>query len=120
VLLVRGDGGRDWLADTLRRHGARLAFVAAYRRTAPHLDAAEQALLADAIARPGEHLWIFSSSEAIDHLLRACDGQRWAASRALATHPRIAERARSAGFGEVLETRPTLDAVVACIQSIAS
>lgn len=119
VLVVRGEGGREWLADTLRAHGAQIGFVAAYTRGAPQLDAAAQALLADAIAQPRAHLWFFSSSEAIDHLGALAPQARWAAARALATHPRIAARARAAGFGLVHECRPALDAVVACIQSIA-
>jgi uroporphyrinogen-III synthase len=36
----------------------------------------------------------------------------------VATHPRIAERARAAGFGHVVEAGPRFDAVVACIQSM--
>jgi uroporphyrinogen-III synthase len=35
----------------------------------------------------------------------------------VATHPRIAQAARDAGFGAVLEARPTLDDVVASIES---
>ena len=41
-----------------------------------------------------------------------------AAARAIASHPRIASRAREAGFGRVFEAGPGLDAVVACIQSM--
>jgi uroporphyrinogen-III synthase len=119
VTIVRGDGGRDWLAETLRSRGADIAFVTAYRRVPPQPGADEQALLRQATAHPERHLWFFSSSEAIDHL----DGLVPAADRqgaaALATHPRIAERASRAGFGAVHECRPTLDAVAACIQSIA-
>ena len=37
VLLVRGDGGREWLADTLRARGAEVAAVCAYRRAAPEI-----------------------------------------------------------------------------------
>jgi uroporphyrinogen-III synthase len=44
----------------------------------------------------------------------------WAASQAIATHPRIAERVRECGFGVIHETRPTLGSVVGCIQSLAS
>jgi len=120
VLIVRGDGGRDWLADTLRAHGAQVDFVAAYRRIAPCLEGDAQRTLDDALARPREHLWFFSSSEAIDHLVQARPGAVWADSQALATHPRIAKRARDCGFQAVHETRPDLDAVVACIQSLAS
>lgn len=118
VLLVRGEGGREWLADTLRAHGARVSFVAAYTRSAPQLDAAGLARLADAIAQPRAHLWFFSSSEAIAHLVALAPQARWADARALATHPRIAARARATGFGAVHECRPSLDAVLACIQSI--
>lgn len=120
VLVVRGDGGRDWLADTLRAHGATLHFLAAYRRLAPRLDDGRRPLLQAALADPAAHLWFFSSGEAVDHLRRACPGVSWQGARAIATHPRIAQRARDCGFGVVHETRPTLDAVLACIQSIAS
>jgi uroporphyrinogen-III synthase len=119
VLVVRGDGGRDWLADTLRRHGAQVDHVAAYRRAAPRLDAAEQALLHAALAAPASHLWFFSSSEAIAHLeALAPSGVDWGRAHAVGTHPRIVERARQAGFAQAVEARPSLDAVVACIQSI--
>jgi len=120
VLIVRGDGGREWLADTMRQHGAKVDFVAAYRRTTPQITGDALASLHDAVARPREHLWFFSSSEAIDHLAQARPAQDWASSRALVTHPRIAQRARECGFADVRQTRPTLEAVVACIQSIAS
>ena len=122
VQVVRGDGGRDWLADTLREHGAQVGFVSAYRRTAPTWDASAQSLLAEALARPAEHLWFFSSSEAIDHLMAHLDRSTAAlpsGARALATHPRIAGRAEAAGFAPVWQSLPTLTAVVACIQSIA-
>jgi len=120
VLVVRGDGGRDWLAQTLGQRGARVGFVAAYRRAAPRFEGNAAALLDEAVARPAEHLWFFSSSEAIDHLAHARPTGPWSPARALATHPRIAQRARDCGFGVVHESRPTLEAVVACIQSIPS
>lgn len=120
VLIVRGDGGRDWLADTLRAQGAAVAFVAAYRRAAPRLDEAQATLLDEAVARPVEHLWFFSSSEALDHLCALRPAADWQAARAIATHPRIAQRARDCGFGVIHASRPPLEAVVACIQSIAS
>jgi uroporphyrinogen-III synthase len=120
VTIVRGDGGgRDWFADMLAAHGAQVQFVAAYRRVAPTLDDGARALLRDAAAAPARHLWLFSSSQAIDHLATIDPGADRAAAHALATHPRIAERARRAGFGRVHDCRPTQDAVVACIQSIA-
>ena len=91
----------------------------AYRRVTPQLDAAEQALLHAATTEPEEHLWLFSSSEAIDKLAAlAPAGTAWDRARAIATHPRIVARARQLGLASVLEARPSLAAVVACIQSI--
>jgi uroporphyrinogen-III synthase len=120
VLIVRGDGGRDWLADTLRSNGAVVTFVAAYRRLMPEFCGVERDLLAHAIANPAGHLWFFSSSEAISNLVAAEPHAKWTASRAIATHPRIAQRARGCGFGVVAESPPTLEGVMACIQSVAS
>ncbi len=122
VLIVRGsaaDGvaaGRDWLVAQLGAAGAVVDQVAAYRRLAPVLDAA-QVERARAAAGDGS-LWLFSSSEAIVNL-RACQpGMDWHSARALVTHPRIGDAARGAGFGDVHETRPTLDAVAASIKSL--
>ena len=119
VLIVRGDGGRDWLTDTMRSHGARVTHVAAYRRVAPAFTAAERVLLGEALAAPRAHVWLFSSSEAVGVLVtQAAPGASWASARAIATHPRITESARAAGFGQVSLARPELDAVVACLQSL--
>ena len=117
VLVVRGDGGRDWLADRLVEAGARVDAVSAYQRLAPAFVGAGRDRLDAAIAR-ADSVWLFSSSEAIATLERAAGAGRWHAARAVATHPRIAARARSLGFATVFEARPTFDEVVACIQSI--
>ncbi|MDQ3273162.1 MAG: uroporphyrinogen-III synthase, partial [Pseudomonadota bacterium] len=59
-------------------------------------------------------VWLFSSSEAVGHLPPG----DWSQGRALATHPRIAEAARAAGWGVVVESRPTLADIVASIESM--
>lgn len=117
VLIVRGDGGRDWLGDRLVEAGARVDHLAAYRRRPPAWSAADRALIAASQAAPRDHVWLFSSSQAIDHLEQAAGAAGWGASVAVATHERIAARARRAGFATVAEARPSVDAVVACIQS---
>ena len=122
VLVVRGDGGREWLADTLREHGARVHNLVAYRRVAPVLDASARELMRAALAEPHAWLWFFSSSEAIDHLEALAGvpaGAGWSRVAALATHPRIADRARALGCARVALARPALADVIACIQSSA-
>jgi uroporphyrinogen-III synthase len=118
VLVVRGDGGRDWLAEQLAAAGAHVDAVTAYMRRAPSFDAAARALVDYATAAPRDHVWLFSSSEAIGHLEAVAGAGRWADAVAVATHPRIATRARQAGFAAVREARPGLDDVIACIQSM--
>ncbi|MBX3625354.1 MAG: uroporphyrinogen-III synthase [Rhizobacter sp.] len=119
VLIVRGASGRDWLAERLRERGAVLQFVAAYARAVPALSTEAQALLDLALGAPEEHVWLFSSSEAVTNLQTLASHASWSNTSAIATHPRIAETARSLGIGRVLEARPSAEAVVACIQSIA-
>lgn len=121
VLVVRGAdasgavAGRDWLARQLADAGAQVDQVAAYSRTVPAWDDAERSQ-ALAAAADGS-AWLFSSSEAIANLRRLLPGQDWSASLAVATHPRIAEAARAAGFGVVREARPTAEAVAATLES---
>ena len=115
VWIVRGNGGRDWLGQQLRAAGADVRVVQSYGRAAPVLTPAEHALLADALAEPARWVWMFSSSEAIDHLEAIAPGARWQGGRALASHPRIAERAIALGFGAVTIVAPSPAAVAAAI-----
>lgn len=130
VLIVRGrsatpDGahesptgtGRDWLAQQITAAGGEADFVVAYQRGAPRFDGAQQALAQQA-AQDGS-VWLLSSSEAVAHLAQALPAQTWEGAHALATHPRIAQAARAAGFGTVRECRPALEDVVASIESDA-
>ncbi len=112
VLMLRGDGGREWLAERLRECGAEVRGLSVYRRRCPSLDKAEQRLLAQALGAPAQHVWLFSSAEAIDHL-QALAGAAvdWTAARAIATHERIAARARRLGLGHVVLARPDAGAV---------
>ena len=113
VLVLRGEDGRDWLADTLRARGAEVSFVAAYRRLPPQAGTEVQALLSAAQADSRAWLWHFSSSEAVGHLQALVPAARWGASGAIASHPRIAQAALDAGFGHVELAAPTPEAVAA-------
>jgi uroporphyrinogen-III synthase len=132
VLIVRGqssvhvaqeslsDGaapGRDWLARCLIDRGAAVDFVSVYQRRPPLLSRAAH----DRVRR-SQHdgsVWLFSSSEALAHLsaLPGLERMDWSQARAIATHPRIAQAAREAGWGVVIESRPALADIVASIES---
>jgi len=118
VLVVRGEGGRNWLADTLRQHGAQLHFVEAYRRTVPVLDQGARARVALALAQPRAWCWLLSSSEAAGHLPALLPQADWRSATALATHPRIAEAAQRVGFGRVLTVPPAPEAVAQALHGL--
>ncbi|MGQ3051263.1 MAG: uroporphyrinogen-III synthase [Roseateles sp.] len=114
VLLLRGDGGREWLAERLTEAGASVEAVTVYHRSSPRFDAGERALLTQALADPQGFVWLFSSAEAVSHLQgMALNGQR-----AVATHPRIAEAARTAGFAPVVLARPDPEAVTRAFRAL--
>jgi uroporphyrinogen-III synthase len=120
VWLVRGNGGRDWLGRQLRDAGADVRVVQSYARAAPTLTSDERALIAHALDEPVRWIWMFSSSEAIDHLQELAPDARWNACRALASHPRIAERATALGFGTVTIVSPSPAAVAAAAGGIGA
>jgi uroporphyrinogen-III synthase len=107
--------GRDWLIQRCREHGGFVEACVAYERRAPIWSAAQRAMAAAGAARGS--LWVFSSSEAVHHLCAALPVQDWSRAAALCTHPRIAAAARTAGFGHVRLSRPSLDDVLRSLES---
>ncbi|MFL9962598.1 fused uroporphyrinogen-III synthase HemD/membrane protein HemX [Paraburkholderia sediminicola] len=107
VLIVRGDGGREWLADRLREAGAEVEAVAAYRRIVPEPSiggwARVHALLAGA-----PHAWLLTSSEGVRNLhelaqehLTADEIVQLKRATLVTPHPRIAQTARALGFDRI-------------------
>ena len=128
VLIVRGEGqeaggvssGRDWIARQWEAAGAQVDFVGVYQRRAPVLNAA-QLERARAAGADGS-VWLFSSSEAVANLtgLPGLAGVDWRRARAIATHPRIEEAVRAAGWGVVVASRPALKDIRDTLASIES
>lgn len=123
VLLVRGGeagsggaAGRDWLEQRLIERGAWPEAVLAYVRALPRFAQAERGLAAQAAADGS--VWLFSSSQAVANLRAQAPSISWARARAIATHPRIAQAAREAGFAVVRVSRPPMDAVIADLESV--
>ncbi|HZF80323.1 MAG TPA: hypothetical protein VEZ89_11095, partial [Rubrivivax sp.] len=111
--------------------GAKVDFVAAYARRPPQLSETEQGLLRQAVADPGAHLWLFSSSQSLHHLRALLPAADWSAGQAIASHARIAQAARQLGFGRTEVVAPKPHAVAqraadwsacdpACLQSARS
>ncbi|MFA5370764.1 MAG: uroporphyrinogen-III synthase [Sideroxydans sp.] len=100
IAILRGDGGRELLGDTLKARGARVEFVTCYQRSKTKLDvAAFLATHPDAIT--------LTSSEALAHLdtaLGAAAAALKAAVPLFVSHPRIAAAAGALGWQRVLPT----------------
>jgi uroporphyrinogen III methyltransferase/synthase len=126
VLIVRGDGGREWLADRLREAGAQVEVVAAYRRVVPQPDertwARVRALLAGA-----PHAWVLTSSEGVRNLealarehLSEENQAALERSPIVTPHPRIAETARTLGFDTITQSGPGDDRILAALRGLSA
>ena len=128
VLVVRGQSagaegatsGRDWIVRQWQDAGASVEFIGVYQRCAPSLGESQTARAREASADGS--VWLFSSSEAVANLvgLPGLQGVDWSRARAVATHPRIAEAARVAGWGVVVASRPTLQDIRQALGSLES
>lgn len=117
--------GRTWLAEQWQSRGATVHALLSYQRTPGHWTAIQQAQAQDALDQPESCVWLLSSSQGIanlvQHHLPALSGQFHAdlsQSVAISTHPKITRSAQNAGFGRIIETRPTLAAVVEARRSL--
>jgi len=109
ALMMRGEGGRDWLATRLKEKGAETRDFNLYRRTCPMWNLDDRERFEEAL--DDRHIWLLSSAEGAANLRQLAPHTDWSAQRAIATHERIAEAARGLGFGHVVLTRPDAEAV---------
>jgi uroporphyrinogen-III synthase len=128
VLIVRGESGRELMADGLRAAGAQVEVVAAYRRAVPDLTDELAATLRRLLARQND--WIITSSEALRGLLallsRLAPPPDAAAhdyvvsmqqQHLIVPHARIAETANNLGFSRLTLTGSGDERLLAALQS---
>lgn len=121
VLIVRGDGGRELLADALRGAGSTVEAVAAYRRATPVLTPELGARLRALLLRPND--WIITSSEALRGLAGLVDALEPALASQLrrqhliVPHARIAATAHALGIAHVTLTGSGDARLLAALQS---
>lgn len=98
VLIVRGEGGRELLAETLRARGAEVEYAEVYRRIWPPLDVAYFLSLAQSAALGA---LVVTSGEALEHLagqLGTAALERIARIPVIVVSERLAQAARDLGF----------------------
>lgn len=116
--LIRGEGGRDLLAQTLRERGARVDEASVYQRALHPL--ALQQLRAWVNEASAPALLLISSSESLERTMSAATDDLALALRALpilVPHPRIAESARCLGFEQVAVSEGGDEGMLACLQT---
>lgn len=121
VLIIRGESGRELLADALRGNGIEVDQVAAYRRVAPVLDDGKREQLRHLLDAGAD--WVITSSEALRILMdmvRDTGGEaavvKMQHQRLVVPHVRIAETARSLGFIDVVQTGSGDEPLLAALQ----
>lgn len=104
VVIFRGDGGRELLAETLRQRGAEVDCVTCYRRSGPD---GELSPLLDAWRAGRLDALTVSSSEGLRYLVDGLDpeGRRFLQNTPVfVPHPRIAETAQGLGLKRIILT----------------
>lgn len=104
LLILRGEGGRDWLGERLREQGVAVDYLSLYRRRRPDYP---PGLLANAVREQALNGLVVSSGEGLAHL-RELAGDEWPALARLplfVPSPRVAELAREAGAEDVRDCR---------------
>ncbi|HEY3073770.1 MAG TPA: uroporphyrinogen-III synthase [Burkholderiales bacterium] len=109
MLIVRGDGGRELLGDSLAARGARVAYAQCYRRVRPAIDTAP--LLA-AWRRGEVDAVTVLSAQALDNFIDMTGGALAAATPHFVPHPRVAGHAESRGVREIVIAAPGDDAMI--------
>jgi hypothetical protein len=113
VIIFKGEGGRDWLADTLKNAGAQVEAFSVYARVP--LDFNSSAWNEIHEMEFVKSLWLLTSSEAVRYLGQAKLPLDLAT--AICPHHNIAEAAEQIGFGEVVTCEPGDEALIAASQA---
>lgn len=111
VAILRGDGGRELLGDTLKLRGATVEYITCYQRGQSGFDAA-------ALLQAAPDAITVTSSEAFNHLWGRLGLQgrtRLAAIPLFVPHARIAELARQKGWRHVLVSESGDDGMLAAL-----
>ena len=110
VMIVRGIGGREVLAETLKSRGADVKFAECYQRINPqnNIETLDQAWLNQQL-----HAIVVTSSEAMRHLLDLAKDATWLKQVTLCVnHARIAEQPMAMGLSVHIAEAPGDEAML--------
>ncbi|MDA7087054.1 uroporphyrinogen-III synthase [Pseudomonas sp. SA3-5] len=104
VLILRGEGGRELLAERLRDQGVQVDYLSLYRRLSAQYP---PAALVERVQAECLNGLVVSSGQGFSHL-RALAGEHWPSLARLplfVPSPRVAEQARAAGAERIVDCR---------------
>ncbi|ATP42716.1 uroporphyrinogen-III synthase [Pseudomonas putida] len=120
VLIVRGVGGRELLAERLAEQGASVDYLELYRRCLPEYPAGTLMRRIEAERLNG---LVVSSGQGFEHLqqMAGADWPQVARLPLFVPSPRVAEQARAAGAQQVVDCRgASATALLAAVQRSAA
>jgi uroporphyrinogen-III synthase len=118
VMIVRGIGGRDVLADTLKSRGAAVSFAECYQRINPQSSCEALSTLWAADQLDGI---VVTSSEAMRYLLDLANNTTWLSQVTLyVNHARIAELPLSMGLHVNIAHAPGDEAMMELICNVSA
>lgn len=118
IIIFRGEGGREMLAETLKARGAKVEYAEVYQRVMPEADATH---LMRAWAHGDIHIVTVTSSESLRNLYDMLGqlGRRWLQQTPLVVvSERTAELAKELGFKKypIVAERASDDAIVDAVR----
>jgi uroporphyrinogen-III synthase len=113
IMIFRGVGGRELLAERLRQRGAEVVLAECYRRINPQQDAG-------ALSRLWQnrqlHAVVVTSSEALRNLLDLAGGAEWLREMTVCVnHARIAALAQQHGLRTIVADTPGDEGLLQCL-----
>ncbi|MNG91569.1 Uroporphyrinogen-III synthase [compost metagenome] len=120
ILIVRGVGGRELLAERLAEQGASVDYLELYRRCLPAYPAGTLMRRIEAERLNG---LVVSSGQGLEHLqqMAGADWPQLALLPLFVPSPRVAEQARAAGAQQVVDCRgASATALLAAVQRSAA
>ena len=122
MLIVRGETGRELLADALRENSVFVTQVAAYRRAAPEFTQQRQQCLFELLLSENE--WVITSSDALRTMLFWAEQLNFDGAvvkmqhqQLIVPHVRIAETAKILGFQSITLTGSGDERLLVALQS---
>ena len=113
IMIFRGIGGRDVLAETLKARGVQVTFAECYQRTNPQTNCD---LLAQLYSEKKLHGIVVTSSEAMRHLLDLAGDADWLRDVTLfVNHERIAELPLQLGLRVLVADVPGDEAMLGLV-----